>query len=123
MTHKRYIYFTVNDKRQTIHAISTFYYQCQINVSSVRIKRYCCNPLLEVIPALVEPVDPENVNVRQAVPLADGSRGVRDGSYGFQSINSKGSSTDLNNVNKTKDHSKMCFHNKIRFNADLFDLM
>lgn len=61
----------------------------------VRIKTYCRNPLFIVIPALVEPVDPEKVDVRQALSLPDGDRGVRDGNYGFQSQPSKGSSTDL----------------------------
>lgn len=53
------------------------------------------DPLSEVLPAFVKPVDLENVEVGQAVSLPDGNRGVRERSYGFRSILSKGSSTDL----------------------------
>lgn len=49
----------------------------------IAIKIYCSNHLSNVIPAFVEPVDPENVDVREALPLADGNRGVRDGNYSF----------------------------------------
>lgn len=69
----------------------------------------CLNPLSDVIPALVEPVDPDSVDVGQAVSLPDGSRGVRDGNHGFWSMLSKGSSTDFDKGNETKNHSEMCF--------------
>lgn len=73
---------------------------CHMNVK--------CNRLSDVIPALVELVDPENVDVGQAPPLPDGNGGVGDGGYGFRSKLSKGSSADLDNGNETKRESEIC---------------
>lgn len=59
-----------------------------------------------VIPALVKPVDPDNVDVGQAISLPDLNRGVRDGSYGFRLVISKGSPTDFDNDNATQKSEK-----------------
>lgn len=50
--------------------------------------------LVSLVPALVEPVDPENVDVRQTVPLPDGNGGVGNWNDGFRSRPSKGGSTN-----------------------------
>ena len=57
--------------------------------------------------ALVELVDPENVSGRQAFPLADFNRVVRDGYYSFLSRLPKGSSTGLNSCNEKMNHSEV----------------
>ena len=67
-----------------------------------KCKTFCRNLLSHVVPALVEPVDPQDVSFGQSVPVSNGNRGVRDGNDGFWSSRSKGGSADLNNGNEKK---------------------
>lgn len=67
-----------------------------------KFKTFCRNLLSHVAPALVELVDPQDVNFGQTVPFPNDNRGVRDGNDGFWSSCSKGSSADLNNGNEKK---------------------
>lgn len=67
-----------------------------------KCKTFCRNLLSHVAPALVELVDPQDVNSGQTVPFPNDNRGVRDGNDSFWSSCSKGSSADLNNGNEKK---------------------
>lgn len=62
-------------------------------MTNIKMSRHCSDPLTQVIPALVELVDPEHVHVGETVPLADGGVGVKGGSYGLTSQLPKGFST------------------------------
>lgn len=90
-------------------------HECQV---SSWIKTCCSDPLSDVIPALVEPVDPDDVDVGHTFSLPDRNRGVGDGSYGFRSVPSKGSSTDLDDDSETQ---KSDFYSWVRFSIVLFD--
>lgn len=70
-----------------------------------KFKTFCRNLLSHVAPALVELVDPQDVNFGQTVPFPNDNRGVREGNDGFWSSFSKGSSADLNNGNEKKKNN------------------